>query len=79
MASRCAGNPNTHGFVTSPEITAVLSLAGTLAFNPMTDSIPTPSGKPFKFTPPFGDELPKRGFTAGEDTFQVRVWVQIVW
>ena len=65
-----AANPNTHCFVTSPEMTTVLSLAGTLNFNPVTDSIPTPSGKPFKFAAPNGDELPKKGFTPGEETFQ---------
>jgi hypothetical protein len=66
----CTANPNTHCFVTSPEMTTVLSLAGTLNFNPVTDSIPTPSGKPFKFAEPDGDELPTRGFDAGEETFQ---------
>jgi aconitate hydratase len=48
----------------------VLAMAGRLDFNPLTDSLPTPSGKPFKFSPPSGDELPRAGFDAGEDTFQ---------
>ena len=64
------GNPDTHAFVTSPEIVTALTIAGTLNFNPLTDSLTTPSGKPFRFQPPTGDELPKRGFDAGEDTFQ---------
>jgi hypothetical protein len=51
-------------------MTTVLSLAGSLSFNPLTDSIPTPSGKPFKFAAPDGDELPKKGFNPGEETFQ---------
>jgi len=70
FAKRNDANPNTHCFVTSPEMTTVLTIAGTLNFNPMTDSIPTPSGKPFKFAEPDGDELPKKGFTPGEETFQ---------
>jgi len=70
FAKRNDGNPNTHCFVTSPEMTTVLSLAGSLSFNPLTDSIPTPSGKPFKFAAPDGDELPKKGFNPGEETFQ---------
>lgn len=48
----------------------VLSLAGTLDFDPRKDSITTPDGKEFRFEEPSGDELPSRGFDAGEDTFQ---------
>jgi aconitate hydratase len=70
FAKRNDGNPGTHAFVTSPELVTALTIAGRLDFNPITDSIKTPSGKDFKFTPPSGDELPKRGFDAGENTFQ---------
>ena len=70
FAKRNDSNPGTHAFVTSPELATVLTIAGRLDFNPLTDSLTTPSGKPFKFAPPTGDELPKRGFLAGEDTFQ---------
>lgn len=45
-------------------------LTGRLDFNPLTDSLPTPSGKPLKFKAPFGDELPKRGYESGLSTFQ---------
>jgi len=35
------------------------------------DTLTTPSGKPFKFSPPNGHELPPRGtFDAGENTYQ---------
>jgi hypothetical protein len=37
--SRNDGNPNTHAFVASPEIVTAFSIAGTLTFNPMTDSL----------------------------------------
>jgi len=40
-----------------------------LSFNPLTDSLKTPSGKEFRFKPPFGHELPQ-SFDAGENTFQ---------
>jgi len=45
------------------------AFAGNLSFNPLTDSIKTPSGKDFKFKPPFGAELPSK-FDPGQDTFQ---------
>ena len=70
FAKRNDGNAGTHAFVTSPEMATVLTIAGRLDFNPLTDTLPTPSGKPFKFAPPSGDKLPTRGFDAGEDTFQ---------
>jgi aconitate hydratase len=70
FSKRNDGNPGTHAFVTSPEMVTVLTIAGRLDFNPLTDSLKTPSGADFKFKPPFGDELPKRGFIPGEDTFQ---------
>lgn len=70
FAKRNDGNPKTHGFVTSPEMVTVLAFAGTLDFDPTTDALTTPDGKEFRFSSPFGDELPKAGFDAGEDTFQ---------
>ena len=70
FAKRNDGNAGTHAFVTSPELVTALTIAGRLDFNPLTDSLPTPSGGTFKFSPPVGDELPSRGFEAGEDTFQ---------
>ena len=38
FTGRNDANPATHCFVTSPEMTVALTLAGTLDFNPMTDS-----------------------------------------
>lgn len=70
FAKRADGNPNTHSFVTSPEMVVALAFGGTLEFNPMTDAIPTPSGGEFRFSAPFGDELPSRGFDRGQETFQ---------
>jgi len=63
-------NPATHGFVASPEMTVALTLAGTLDFNPLTDSLKAADGSDFNLASPYGDELPSRGFDAGEDTYQ---------
>jgi aconitate hydratase len=70
FAKRNDGNPQTHGFVTSPELVTVCSIAGSTTFNPETDAIKLADGSEFKFAAPFGKELPPRGFDAGEETFQ---------
>eukprot|EP00808_Paulinella_micropora_P020112 g52815.t1 len=69
FTKRNDGNPATHCFVASPELTTAMAFSGSLSFNPATDSLPTPSGKPFKFSPPKGLDLPKKDFDAGEDTY----------
>ncbi|KAK2150136.1 hypothetical protein LSH36_421g01010 [Paralvinella palmiformis] len=70
FTGRNDGNPQTHGFVTSPEMVTALVMKGTLEFNPMTDEIEGADGKKFKLESPYGDELPQLGFDPGEDTFQ---------
>eukprot|EP00899_Mesostigma_viride_P025603 jgi/Mesvir1/6227/Mv00905-RA.1 len=67
FAARNDGNPATHAFVASPEITTALTLAGSLTFNPETDFFP---GTSMMLKSPYGDELPAKGFDAGVDTFQ---------
>lgn len=64
------GNPETHAFVTSPEMVTAMVIAGDLTFNPLTDSLTGADGKPFKFSPPVGDELPAKDFDPGENTYQ---------
>jgi homoaconitase len=56
-------------FLASPELITAMAYSGSTTFNPMTDSIPTPSGKPFKFSPPKGDDLPSAGFEEGNPDF----------
>jgi aconitate hydratase len=63
------GNANTKAFVTSPEMVIAYALAGTLDFDPLTDSITTDSGATVKLAPPIGDKLPSRGFDPGESGF----------
>ena len=37
FAKRADGNPNTHAFVTSPEMVMAVALSGNLDFNPLID------------------------------------------
>jgi len=69
FAKRNDGNPGTHAFVASPELTTAMAFSGKLDFNPETDSIDLPSGKKFKFTEPKGEPLPK-SYDPGQDTYQ---------
>lgn len=70
FSKRADGNPNTHAFVTSPEMVAALAIAGRLDFNPITDTLINDNGEEVKLTAPFGDELPKRGFAVEDNGFQ---------
>merc|ERR1712226_1558250 len=70
FTSRNDGNPATHGFVSTPEMVAAYALSGDLKFNPETDPLVTEDGKSFMLAEPFGDQLPKLGFAAGEETYQ---------
>ncbi|KAL9019338.1 MAG: hypothetical protein Q9185_003416 [Variospora sp. 1 TL-2023] len=66
------GNPTTMNFLASPELVTAMSYAGTTTFNPLTDTLPTPSGHPFKFAPPRGSDLPSPsagGFAQGNPAF----------
>ncbi|TLP76768.1 aconitate hydratase [Maribacter sp. ACAM166] len=62
FAKRADGNPNTHAFVASPEITAAIAIAGRLDFNPITDTLINEDGQEVKFDEPTGWELPPKGF-----------------
>lgn len=67
--SRNDGNRYTMNFLASPTIVTAMAFSGKLSFNPLTDSIPLPSGGTFKFSPPSGQDLPKSGFTPGDLSF----------
>ena len=69
FAKRADGNPNTLSFVASPEIVTALSIAGSMTFNPMTDTLINEDGQAVKLDPPSGDELPLKGFDKGEAGF----------
>ena len=70
FSKRADGNPNTHAFVTSPEMVAALAIAGDLGFNPLTDFLTNDKGEQFKLQPPHGDELPKKGFAVDDNGYQ---------
>ncbi|PLX08324.1 MAG: aconitate hydratase [Marinilabiliales bacterium] len=62
FAKRNDGNPNTHSFVASPEIVTAMTLAGTLCFNPLSDTLDNKNGEKVKLDEPMGIELPPQGF-----------------
>jgi aconitate hydratase len=64
------GSAATLSFLTSPEIVTALAFAGTLEFDPVRDTLPGPDGRPFRFTPPEGEELPREGFARGEEGYE---------
>ena len=70
FSKRADGNPNTHAFVTSPEMVAALAIAGDLTFNPLTDALINDNGEEVRLTPPFGEELPSRGFAVEDSGYQ---------
>lgn len=70
FAKRNDGNPNTHGFVASPEIVTAFAIAGDLTFNPLTDFIVTADGRKLKLAEPKGIDLPVRGFDVKDNGYQ---------
>jgi homoaconitase len=56
-------------FLASPTIVTAMAFSGKLSFNPITDQLRLPSGEPFKFHAPSGQDLPSMGFTPGEPTY----------
>jgi aconitate hydratase len=70
FAKRNDGNPNTHGFVASPEMVTAFSIAGTLAFNPLTDTLVNEKGELVKLEEPRGLEMPPAGFDVTDNGYQ---------
>jgi len=70
FAKRNDGNPNTHTFVSSPEIVAALSIAGDMCFNPLTDTLLNDRGESVRLDAPIGSELPARGFEVKDAGYQ---------
>lgn len=62
FARRADGNPNTHAFVASPELTMALTIAGDLCFNPLTDKLQNEEGEWVMLDAPEGNTLPPAGF-----------------
>jgi aconitate hydratase len=70
FSKRADGNPNTHAFVTSPEMVTALAIAGRLDFNPITDSLINERGEAVRLDPPVGFELPPKGFAVEDAGYQ---------
>ena len=64
FSKRNDGRAVTKAFVTSPETVIAFALAGTLAFDPLTDEIDG-----VRLDPPVGVDLPALGFDAGVSGF----------
>jgi aconitate hydratase len=59
------GNAETLSFIGSPEIVVAYALAGTLAFNPLSDELTAPDGSRYRLQPPApAPEVPEAGFVA---------------
>ena len=61
--ARNDANPSTLNFIGSPELVMAMGLAGTLSFNPLTDTLTGADGKAFVLDPPGpAPEVPEGGF-----------------
>jgi aconitate hydratase len=71
FAKRNDGNPKTHAFISSPEVVMAYGLAGTLEFNPLTDTLVNEAGEKVMLdAPQVADELPADGFVFDEKGYQ---------
>ena len=70
FTGRNDANPATHSFVTSPDLVVAMTIAGTLNFNPLTDTIKDKDGNDFMLSAPTGAGLPANGYDPGRDTYQ---------
>lgn len=70
FAARNDGNPATHAFVASPELTTALTIAGRITFNPLTDTLVNERGENVRLDAPQGHELPAKGFAVDDPGYQ---------
>mgnify|MGYP006290548903 CR=1 FL=1 len=70
FAKRNDGNPNTHGFVASPEVVTAYAIAGSLAFNPIKDKLINEKGEKILLEEPRGIEMPARGYAVDDNGYQ---------
>jgi aconitate hydratase len=70
FAKRNDGNPNTYAFVTSPDLVMAYSIAGTLDFNPETDTLINEDGEEVKLDIPEGVVFPPEGFAVEDPGYQ---------
>lgn len=70
FAKRNDGLASTHAFVASPEIVTAMAMAGTIAFNPLTDKLKNDKGEEVMLKEPTGFELPPKGFEVKDAGYQ---------
>jgi aconitate hydratase len=70
FAKRNDGLASTHAFVASPEIVTAMAIAGTISFNPLTDTLANSAGEKVKLSEPTGYELPPKGFAVEDAGYQ---------
>ena len=70
FAKRNDGLSSTHAFVASPEVVTAMAIAGTIAFNPLTDTITNDKGEKVRLSEPSGFELPPKGFEVDDPGYQ---------
>jgi aconitate hydratase len=63
------GRLQTKAFIASPDMVIAYALAGTLDFNPLTDSLTSDSGAEVRLEAPVGTDLPSDGFDRGRPGF----------
>ena len=65
------GTPTTMNFIASPEIVTAMAIAGTLSFNPLTDTLKDSEGNEFMFEPPkTAPEVPAQNFASGASVYE---------
>ena len=70
FSKRNDGNPNTHAFVTSPELVTAIAISGRLDFDPINDTLTNEKGEEVKLDSPTGYELPVKGFDVKDPGYQ---------
>ena len=61
------GIAETLSFLSGPELVTAMAFAGSLTFNPVTDTLEAADGTKIMFEAPRGEELPANGFAKGEE------------
>jgi aconitate hydratase len=62
--ARNDANPETLGFISSPDMVLAYAASGHLGFNPLTDTVKSKDGQDVKLSEPKGPALPTKGFVA---------------
>ncbi len=70
FAKRNDGNPNTHSFVASPEIVTAMTIAGSMTFNPLKDTLTNENGEQVSLEEPKGLDFPPLGFDVEDAGYQ---------